>query len=62
MVRNDGNSSAELISGRQCDPSGRCVSLPGKRLYAGSNWQELPGNEPVEYMVKSARQLTLVRF
>jgi P pilus assembly chaperone PapD len=63
IVRNDGNSSAELINGRQCDANGRCVNLPGKRLYAGSNWkQELPGNEPVEYMVKGAEHLDSVRF
>ena len=63
IIRNDGNSSAELINGRQCDPGGRCVNLPGKRLYAGSNWtQELPGNESVEYMVKSAQHLNSVRF
>lgn len=62
-VRNDGNSSAELIKGRQCNPHGRCVDLPGKRLYSGADWkQELPGNEPVEYMVKNGQQLTSIHF
>jgi P pilus assembly chaperone PapD len=63
IVRNDGNSSAELINGRQCDPSGRCVKLPGKRLYAGALWrQPLSSTDPVEYSVKQGSQLKTIRF
>ena len=57
LVSNDGNMSVELMNGRQCDASGTCVSLPGKRLYAGATWsQELPGNGKVEYLVKGTGQ------
>ena len=52
--RNEGNSSLELVDGRQCRPDGKCVELPGKRLYAGAEWSEpLSSAQPVEYRVVS---------
>ena len=52
--RNEGNSSVELVDGRQCRPDGKCVELPGKRLYAGAEWSEpLSSAQPVEYRVVS---------
>lgn len=55
VVTNSGNSSVELVDGKQCDASGKqCVSLAAKRLYAGVEWSEtLPSDGPVEYRVKS---------
>lgn len=62
-VRNDGNASAELMSGKQCDAGGKCVDLPGKRLYAGASWsQDLPGDGPVEYVMKGSGEPGPVRF
>lgn len=62
-VRNDGNASAELMNGRQCDSAGKCVDLPGKRLYAGASWfQELPGEGTVEYVMKGSGEPGPVRF
>ena len=54
-LRNEGNTSVELVEGRQCDAArAHCASLPGKRLYAGAQWTEtLQSEGPVEYMVKS---------
>jgi P pilus assembly chaperone PapD len=38
-VRNDGNSSVELIDGQQCDAQRKsCSAISGKRLYAGASW------------------------
>jgi hypothetical protein len=56
VFRNDGNSSVELIEGRQCDQArAHCTDLPGKRLYAGAQWSEtLQSSGPVEYTIKSA--------
>jgi P pilus assembly chaperone PapD len=55
VFRNDGNSSLELVDGKQCEaPSKRCVDLPGKRLYSGAEWiPPLKSNSPVEYTVVS---------
>jgi P pilus assembly chaperone PapD len=62
-VHNYGNSSVELINGRQCDSTKHCIDLPGKRLYAGASWgQELPGIGPVEYTVKGPGQSASTRF
>lgn len=36
-LRNSGNASVEMMSGKQCDESGKnCQQLPGGRLYAGA--------------------------
>lgn len=53
--RNEGNTSLELIDGKQCDSSGKaCDELPGKRLYAGAQWtQKLKSSFPVEYTILS---------
>lgn len=62
-VRNDGNASAELMNGRQCDSAEKCADLPGKRLYAGASFtQELPGDGPVEYVMKGSGEPRPVRF
>ena len=64
IIRNEGNSSAELLNGKQCAAPGKdCTALRGKRLYPGAEWSfELPGDGPVEYSVKLGAQLSIVRF
>ena len=64
VVRNEGNSSAELLNGKQCVAPGKgCTALRGKRLYSGAEWRlELPGDGPVEYSVKLGTQFSTVRF
>lgn len=51
---NTGNVSIELVDGRQCDSSQvHCVTLPGKRLYAGATWSEqLSSDRPVQYTLR----------
>ena len=55
LVRNLGNTSVELIDGKQCDAAGKqCVSLPSKRLYAGAQWSSiLISDGPADYTVRS---------
>ena len=63
IVRNDGNSSAELVNGRQCDANKQCTNLPGKRLYGGATWkQNLPASGTVEYSVKIGKDFTPIQF
>jgi len=64
IIHNEGNSSAELLNGKQCASAGKnCSELPGKRLYAGAEWrQSLNSDGPVEYRVKLGSQTTTVRF
>lgn len=63
LLRNDGNSSVELLQGRQCDSGNHCISLPGKRLYSGAQWtQKLPSTGPVEYVVKSPAGQKVMTF
>lgn len=54
-IRNIGNVSVELVDGQQCNPSGdHCEDLPGKRLYAGSDWTvPIRNGLPVHYLVHS---------
>lgn len=62
--RNDGNVSVELEQGRQCDATGKiCSDLPGKRLYAGSQWstQVKPGDRP-EYTLRSPGEVVRRTF
>jgi len=64
IVRNEGNSSAELLNGKQCGTVDKsCSALAGKRLYSGAEWRlQLPGDGPVEYSVKLGDHLSTVRF
>jgi len=64
IIRNEGNSSAELLNGKQCHTgSTNCTSLPGKRLYAGAEWRlPLDGDGPVEYSVKLGDKISTVSF
>jgi P pilus assembly chaperone PapD len=64
IIRNDGNSSAELMNGKQCQHAEtNCAKLPGKRLYAGAEWrQTLSSDGPVEYSIKLGSRLTTIRF
>lgn len=64
IIRNDGNSSAELLNGKQCEPAkSDCAKLPARRLYAGAEWRQTLGSDgPVEYSVKLGSQLTTIRF
>lgn len=53
---NTGNTNVLLHTGRQCASPGSddCKELATHRLYAGNSWvQDLPFDQPVEYMVKS---------
>ena len=53
-LRNDGNASVEILSGKQCNASNACTELPGKRLYSGAAWtQDLKSAAPVEYVILS---------
>ena len=55
LLRNDGNSSVELIEGQQCDPQHKtCLPLGGKRLYAGASWvlDVMPGKS-AEFTLKT---------
>ena len=63
-MTNRGNSSVELIDGRQCDVAARdCGALPGKRLYAGASWEQtLPRPGPGEYRVRSADGISSIKF
>ena len=62
--RNDGNTNIELFDGRQCDAKGgRCVDLPGKRLYAGAVWTlPLPYDAPLDYAIKVGDKSGLRHF
>lgn len=54
-IRNEGNSSVELIDGRQCDAQRRsCSAIAGKRLYAGASWTfPLLPDKSAEFTVKT---------
>ena len=64
VLKNAGNTNAEMFSGRQCDASGRsCVELPSRRLYAGAVWQvPLTRDTPVEYLVKVGQNTSIVHY
>ncbi|MBB3763456.1 fimbria/pilus periplasmic chaperone [Sphingomicrobium lutaoense] len=54
-LRNEGNSSVELLKIRQCDRSGHCSDQTGKRLYAGAEWQtQLNSHGPAELFFSTA--------
>lgn len=63
-LTNVGNSSAELIDGKQCEPAGKnCQILPSKRLYSGASWkQTLPLSTAVQYRVRSSTGSSVVSF
>ena len=54
VLENDGNTSAELFAGNQCnDGRVHCTQLPGHRLYAGASWTvTVEGGAKVNYRVK----------
>jgi P pilus assembly chaperone PapD len=64
VVRNEGNSSVELLNGKQCVTADQgCSALAGKRLYSGAEWRlQLTGDGPIEYSVKFGEQISTVRF
>jgi P pilus assembly chaperone PapD len=48
-IDNTGNTSVELLKIRQCDPTGKCAEMDGKRLYSGMQWStELVKNTSAE--------------
>ena len=60
--RNDGNVSAELTDGKQCEASS-CVDLPGKRLYPRASWSvDLPKDGKAEYLVRTTAGITKRRL
>jgi P pilus assembly chaperone PapD len=64
VVRNEGNSSVELLNGKQCVSVDKgCSALAGKRLYSGAEWRlQLTGDGPIEYSIKLGEQMSTVRF
>lgn len=64
VLRNEGNASAELLNGKQCETPGKaCADLPGKRLYAGAEWRlPLERSGTIEYSIKLGEKLSVVRF
>lgn len=63
VVRNEGNTSAELLNGKQCGSPGNCTTLPGKRLYAGAEWKQvLPSDDMVEYVIRGSEKTISLRF
>lgn len=64
VVRNEGNSSIELLNGKQCVTADKdCSALAGKRLYSGAEWRLLlTGDGPIEYSIKLGEQISTVRF
>lgn len=64
IIRNGGNASVELMSGKQCEAAGRqCRTLPGRRLYPGAEWS-IPnaGEGQVEFAVRGARGVSRKTF
>lgn len=63
-ITNNGNTSVELVEGRQCDAAGKnCQTLPAKRLYVGASWtQQLPLSTNGEYRVRSADGWSTLKF
>jgi P pilus assembly chaperone PapD len=54
---NNGNANFLLSSGQQCDPldPGRCIDLPGKRVYADSQvTMDLPFDAPATFVLKTS--------
>lgn len=64
VITNGGNSSVELMEGKQCEAAGKgCRPLPGKRLYAGASWtQPLQGSGAAEYKVRSVGGWSSLKF
>lgn len=65
VLRNDGNTNAELYEGRQCEAAAPtlCRDLPSQRLYVGQQWrQPLTGSGPVTYRVAVGKTSSLQRF
>ena len=64
VLRNEGNTNAELFDGKQCDVANKnCVPLPPKRLYAGTSWQQsLTHDGPVTYTIKTGDEVATRSF
>ena len=64
VLHNSSNASLEIFDGRQCDSSGQnCVSLPGKRLYAGASWEvPAPFASPVRFKTAQSGQIIETTF
>jgi P pilus assembly chaperone PapD len=63
MLRNAGNTNAELFQGQQCDAQHHCASLPGHRIYAGTSWSvPIQPDLPVDYAVKVGARIATQRF
>lgn len=63
-LTNRGTVSAELVEGQQCKSDGEaCVSLPGKRLYAGASWtQAVPSSAKGRYRIHSTNGWSTLEF
>jgi P pilus assembly chaperone PapD len=63
ILRNDGNTNAELFQGQACDAARHCTPLASHRLYAGTTWSvPLAGGSTAEYQVKVGAKVTTARF
>ena len=62
-VTNSGNSNVLLRKGTQCTSPEACEELPGKRMYANSEWVlELPINSPGQYEIYDGQQASQINF
>ncbi|QDP20417.1 fimbrial biogenesis chaperone [Sphingomonas xanthus] len=62
-IRNDGNTSVELIGGRSCTAPNQCTDVPGKRLYAGAEWNvPVTTKAAVEFRYMANGKTQTVRF
>lgn len=63
LLRNDGNTNAELFQGQACDAGRHCTPLGSHRMYAGTTWSvPLPPGSTAEYQVKVGEKVTTQRF
>jgi P pilus assembly chaperone PapD len=64
VITNRGNSSVELMEGKQCEEGGKaCRPLPAKRLYSGASWEQpIQGSGAVEYRVRSVEGWSTLKF
>ena len=64
VVKNNGNTNALLLEGKQC-PRGskRCTQLPARRVYPGASVRiKLRGRGPVQYLMQVGTQTERLTF
>ncbi|MEG8040169.1 hypothetical protein QP166_12750 [Sphingomonas sp. LR60] len=61
MLRNDGNTNAELYDGKLCVGSD-CHAIPSKRLYAGQSWSQPIGPGKITYRITTGTKTEVVEY